>query len=499
MSSGATDDQFGAIFQIAPIMIYSFDREYRLLSGVGGAFRLDRAGETTVAWDSLTELYSNQPDVLTQLAQVFAGQAAHFIAPFYDLTFEHWVTPLYDAANTIIGGSGFALDISDQRRIEAELRTAKAEAEQASQAKSEFVSRASHELRTPMNAILGFAQLLQADETLNPRQHARVDHILRAGQHLLELINEILDISRIDGGSLTVLLEAIPLAELLEEVLAIMEPTAITNAVTLHADYPPETLGLVNADRQRLTQVLLNILSNAVKYNRRGGSVTVQVKRQQNDFVRIVVSDTGIGIAPHALQQLFSPFERLGHERTSIEGTGLGLALSQRLMMLMGGELGVASVEGQGSDFWLDLPAWSEPLVREKQPMNAITPLVRWKVLYIDPYIDGTHLIEDILSSRNDIRLLRAMQGRLGIELARAQQPDLILLDIALPDMTGEEVLARLQYFPETSHIPAIALSGVFHSNEVENLQQLGARACITKPLTATQLLALLETFAPVM
>jgi signal transduction histidine kinase/BarA-like signal transduction histidine kinase len=490
-----SNDPFAILFQSAPLMAYQFDMAYQLTSLAQGLIQIPGFQMGTF----LNSLFAEQPESVAQLPQVLAGQSIQIVTSHPGAFLKHWINPLRDPSGIVVGGFGFAVDITDQLRVEAELRAAKAEAERANQAKSEFVSRVSHELRTPMNAILGFAQLLQADDNLSPRQLIRIEHILRAGQHLLELINEILDVSRIESGSLSVMLEAIPLADMLREVLDIIEPIATAQGVTVVPQYEPTALGLVMTDQQRLAQVLLNLLSNAVKYNRPGGRVTIQILSTQPSFVRVIISDTGVGISQASLQQLFSPFERLGYERSPIEGNGLGLALSQRLMKLLGGMLGVTSIEGQGSDFWIDVPAWESaafPTATVATPPSH-SDLHRWKVLYIDPYIEGTHLIEDILSNRSDIRLLRAMQGRLGIELARAQQPDLIMLDLTLPDISGEEVLRQVQHLPETSHIPVVVLSSTIEANEQARLYKLGARACIHKPVTATTLLDLLDELAP--
>jgi PAS domain S-box-containing protein len=495
-SANFSDDRFQRMLQNAPVLIYEFDREGRFLYCSGGALALLKIDPAALIGRSILMMHEGILGAAEQIYQVLSGSPVHIITEVYDLTLEHWLTPTYDAAGEVSGGSGIAVDISERRRVEVDLRTAKDEADEANRAKTEFLSRVSHELRTPMNAILGFAQLLQSDEGLSLRQITRIDHILSAGQHLLELINEVLDVSRIESGMVAVHLEPVGLGALLREVLDIIEPMAASRAVLIDSG-PPEAQGwTIVADRQRLAQVLLNLLSNGVKYNREGGALRVICSRPGEGWVRIMVSDTGIGIPAVAFGKLFAPFERLGRERSNVEGTGLGLALSRRLVELMGGSLGLASIEGQGSDFWVDLPEHRAPdpaMQSQASQGSAAAPEHQWKVLYIDPHIESTSLLEDILSSRMQIRLLRAMQGQLGFELARSQRPDLILLDPELPDLSGEELLHRLRELPETRDIPVVTLSAETDGAQARRFRELGARSCLPKPVNAAQLLAAID------
>jgi response regulator RpfG family c-di-GMP phosphodiesterase/signal transduction histidine kinase len=360
---------------------------------------------------------------------------------------------LRDADGRWIGLIGTCQDVTDRFR--------RAEAERANQAKSEFLSRMSHELRTPLNAVLGFGQLLATSE-LDDRQRANVDQILTAGRHLLTLINEVLNLSRIEAGELTISLEPIHLATVLDDTIDLIAPLAAAQRVTLTTP-ADETDAWVHADQQRLKQVLLNLLSNAVKYNREDGQVHVRVERPGNDRVRIVVADTGAGIAPDMLPRLFNPFERLGAEHSDIEGTGLGLSLSKSLVEAMGGTIDVTSTPGAGSAFTVELGA-ADPI----QPPAALPTGIAHAgaidggtrtLLCIEDNVANLELIEQIFAARPDIELLTAVQGTIGAELARRHRPDLVLLDLNLPDIDGHKVLERLHADPATEHLPVVILS----------------------------------------
>ena len=343
-----------------------------------------------------------------------------------------------------------AHDVTDRARIEKALREAKEEADRANHAKSEFLSRMSHELRTPLNAILGFGQLL---ERQNPTetQRTRVGHIINAGRHLLNLINEVLDISRVETGNLQLSLEPVCVADALEEALSLMRPLAAERGIELLTSPPPDQNYYVMADWQRFKQVLLNLLTNAVKYTPLDGKVTISFSETGAGAVRIVVTDTGAGISPEKLARLFTPFDRLGAEQTEVEGTGLGLALCQRLMQAMHGSIGVNSTLGQGSTFWVELARAESPLdslalaKRTASQSSNGSDTEKRTILYVEDNLSNLTLIEQMLAERPHIQLMTAMQGELGIELARQHSPDLILLDLHLPDLPGWEVLSRLQ------------------------------------------------------
>lgn len=387
-------------------------------------------------------------------------------------------------------------EIVERQAIEQTVREAMAEAERANRAKSDFLSRMSHELRTPLNAILGFGQLLELDP-LTEHQREHVGYMQKAGQHLLQLINEVLDISRIEADRLPLSVEPIPLDDLLRETSALVAPLARNAHIEIAPLQPDLDRLYVLADRQRLKQVLLNLLTNAIKYNRPGGVVELCCIVAPPDRLRIEVRDTGIGIAPPKLARLFNPFDRLGAEHTEVEGTGLGLALSKRLVEAMNGTLRAASVEGRGSTFAIEFPLAEGPL--ERHVRSGLVPAVAQgceqavRVLYIEDNLSNIKLAERILERRPHTQLITALQGRLGLTLARTQQPDVVLLDLHLPDMPGDDVVRALRSDPQTAHIPVVIISADATPSQVKRLTALGAQHYLTKPLNVQQLLSMLD------
>ncbi len=389
-------------------------------------------------------------------------------------------------------------DITDRHQIEVDLRQARDEAERANEAKSDFLSRMSHELRTPLNAILGFGQLLEMQQ-LHEAAGSNLDQIMKAGRHLLELINEVLQISGIEAGRMEISLEPVHVGAVLREVCAIIHPTAQAREIQLVVA-ESEFDWYVQADRQRLMQVLLNFIANAVKYNRVGGRVVLSGEVLADDVRRISVADTGPGIAIEEQDKLFTPFERLAAHRTSgIEGTGLGLALSKKLVEHMDGTVGVESEEGRGSRFWFTLPGGEAP---EKALLHSLDSSPhdffasresRLRILYIEDNLSNLRLIEKIFSEYPRIELLSSMQGRMGLELALRHQPDLILLDVHLPDLSGEEVLRQLRQTPLTKAIPVVMLSADATPRQVERFMGAGASAYLTKPIDVRKLLQAVE------
>ena len=388
----------------------------------------------------------------------------------------------------------------ERKRAEETIRRAKEEAERASHAKGQFLSRMSHELRTPLNAILGFAQLLESDARLNDRES--VGQILKAGRHLLDLINDVLEFSRLETGRLAVSLEPVLVAATAREAFDLVRPLAAARRVSLMGEQALNPAHYVQANRQRLKQILLNLLSNAVKYNRSSGSVTISCEESlrprenaanQDALLRISISDTGHGIAPENLAKLFIPFERFGADESGIEGTGLGLAVSKALAHAMGGAIGAESDLGAGSIFWIELPLAHSPgrtadsrvisdsdLQSRERPSP---PPPRKTVLYVEDNLSNLRLIDRVLAERPGITLLSAVRGSLGLELARQNRPDLILLDLNLPDMHGADVLRSLQKDPVTASIPVVIISADATAPQIERLLAAGACNYLTKPI----------------
>jgi len=389
---------------------------------------------------------------------------------------------------------GISDDITERKEAEEALRKAKQEAERANQAKSEFLSRMSHELRTPLNAVLGFAQLLEI-EALTAEQRESVEHILKGGRHLLGLIDEVLDISRIESGRLSISLEPVLLNDVIREALDLIHPLAARWNVRLDGRPSESDDFYVLADRQRLKQVLLNFLSNAAKFNRPGGKVSVSVEDAPGDRLRVNVTDTGPGIPPEKMGRLFTPFDRLGAEERGVEGTGLGLALSKRLVEVMGGAVGVESAAGQGSTFWVELARVESPAAGVDLPAAAPaqTHGTPGTVLCIEDNLPNLRLVERLLAHRPEVKLLSALQGGLGLELAREHRPGLILLDLQLPDIPGAEVLQRLQHDPRTRQIPVVIVSADATPGQIKRLRSAGAREFLTKPLDVKRFLQLLD------
>ncbi|HXD69359.1 MAG TPA: ATP-binding protein [Gaiellales bacterium] len=383
-----------------------------------------------------------------------------------------------------------------------ELQTANAELRKAGTAKNEFLSRMSHELRTPLAAILGFSELLATrDLGEKPDEWGRMIHV--AGEHLLTLVDEIMDLSRIEAGTVGISTEAVSLRPLVEEAFQLMRPVAAGHDITLFEPVFMETTGAayVLADRQRLTQVVINLISNAIKYNRHRGTVTVEAE-EDDGRIRLSVADTGAGIDPDQLPRLFTPFDRLDAAASGIDGTGLGLALSRRLVEAMGGSIGVRSRRGVGTTFWVELElarpavidaadAATEDLLATREYASEL------RVLYVEDVVANVRLVEEIFARRPSIRLIPAMQGQLGIELARDHHPHLIFLDLHLPDIAGVEVLAALRRDAATRSIPVVILTADATRREMEKLQRLGARSYETKPIGMRRLLELVDDHAP--
>ena len=374
------------------------------------------------------------------------------------------------------------------------LREAREEADAANKSKSQFISRMSHELRTPLNAVLGFSQLLQMGELTTTQNHAVVQ-ITRGGRHLLDLINEILDISQVDAGQLALLPEVVPVGDVINDAIELLQPLADNGYVELRNVVTGLSDECVFADRQRTKQILLNLIGNGIKYNHERGSVSISCVASGPDRLRIRVTDTGPGIAAAQIPLLFTPFERLGAERTTIEGTGMGLALSRRLAEAMDGALGVESTLGAGSTFWVDLPLADAPVRRHDLPTAAVEDAPAAgetggeSVLCIEDSPSNRLLIESVLQMRPAIGLVSAVDGARGLELARERRPILILLDLDLPDRPGEQVLDALLQDPRTADIPVAVLTADASKRQAKRLLATGATAYLTKPIDITALL----------
>jgi CheY-like chemotaxis protein len=362
----------------------------------------------------------------------------------------------------------------------------------------------SHELRTPLNAILGFAQVL-AMEALDPDQHTMVGHILKGGKQLLDLINELLDISRIESGTLSLSMERLGVTEVIAEVLDLVGPLAAGHGITVDGSRAYGGSWYALADRQRLRQVLLNLVSNAVKYNHPAGAVHLSVSSPEAGTVRVEVTDTGPGISPQDLERLFDPFERSWAAQTDIEGTGLGLAVSKRLTEAMGGGIGVETRLGEGSTFWVDLTAADAQLLTSDEEVvlpGLGSPPPRHDgregaaagiLLYVEDNVSNVKLVERLMAHRPNVELFTSGQGRLGLDLARTYHPDLILLDLHLPDARGDEVMQWLRADPSTRAIPVVMLSADASPAEIERLLDAGAAEYLTKPVDLRRLLAVLD------
>jgi signal transduction histidine kinase/ActR/RegA family two-component response regulator len=416
-------------------------------------------------------------------------------------------TTLYDRDRRLQGVFAAARDVTERKRLDqvlqeknVELESARSVAEKANLAKSDFLSSMSHELRSPLNAILGFAQLMDSDSTpAAPNQKESIAQILQAGWHLLKLINEILDLAKVESRQVPLSEEPVALSEVMLECHSMIEPQAQKRAIKLilpKTDIP----FFVRADRTRLKQVLINLLSNAVKYNVKEGTVDVQCAESTPGRIRISIKDSGAGLSPEQLGQLFQPFNRLGQEAGGEEGTGIGLVVAKRLIELMGGEIGVESTVGLGSVFWFALNSVAEPRLAIAAGGAAALdqPQVpRGKrlhtVLYVEDNPANLKLVEQIIARHPDISLLTAVNGNSGVEIAHASVPDVILMDINLPGINGFEALKILRADPTTAHIPVIALSANAMPRDIERGLKAGFFRYITKPIKVDEFMQALD------
>ena len=443
--------------------------------------------------------------------EALAFKASRGIEDIYELTYIRKdgssfpaivsITALRDDAGGIIGYLLIGTDNSVRHRVQQQLGEALVAAEKANRAKTEFISSMSHELRTPLNAILGFAQLVDSGTPPpTPLQKRSVDQILKAGWYLLELINEILDLALIESGTVSLSHEPVLLSEVLAECRSMMEPQAQQRGIGM-VFLPMDASCFVMADRTRLKQVMINLLFNAIKYNQVGGHVTVQCSLTAGDAVRISVRDTGRGLAPDKLAQLFQPFNRLGQEKGAVEGTGIGLVVTQRLVQLMGGDIGADSTLGVGSEFWVNMPLTTAPQLDTPiagpaltQGVNpSINRQVLRTVLYVEDNPANLELVEQMMARRPDLRLLSAADASLGIEFARVYQPEVVLMDINLPGLNGTDAMRILRADATTAHIPVIALSANAVPRDIQKGMDAGFFDYVTKPFKVQRLLDALD------
>lgn len=420
---------------------------------------------------------------ITDRGEVIGMYAIANAAEPYSGRLAQWLEPFTSTCALLIN---LYRQLSEQQRFTEELRLAKEQAENASQAKTEFLSSMSHELRTPLNSILGFAQLLQnSRQPLSDRQQKHTDQIVRSGRHLLSLINEVLDLARIEAGQMQLSLEAISVKDVVEDAIAIIAPLAAQQGITMDLPRQDHCQASLMGDYTRVKQVLINLLNNAIKYNKERGSLTVKCQ-QVGDRYRISVVDTGIGIPENRLSELFQPFNRLGAESGSIEGTGVGLALTRKLIHLMQGEMGVSSVEGQGSEFWFELPIAEVVQKQDSALLEVATGSSgkkRHRILYIEDNPANQRLLQDLFEETDDAALQCVHTAELGIELACSEIPDLILMDIDLPGMDGFQAQQLLKYNPLTSHIPVFGVSAGASSRDIRRAREAGFTDYMTKPL----------------
>ncbi len=407
-------------------------------------------------------------------------------------------TTFYDRDGKLQGVFAAARDITERKQVENELQLAITSAEKANRAKSEFLSSMSHELRTPLGAILGFAQLIESGVPApTALQKRSIGQILKGGWYLLDLINEILDLALVESGRLSLSLEPISLADVMLECQAMIESQAEQRSITVA--YPRfDTPLYVMADHTRIKQILINLLSNALKYNKPNGFVTISCHAVGLERLRISVEDTGEGLSAEQISHLFQPFNRLGQEQKTEEGTGIGLVMTKSLIDLMKGAIGVESTPGQGSIFWIELNLASTPqldpvLAMPPKPETRLAAAGMRTMLYIEDNPANLMLVEDLVQRRPDIRLISARDGPAGIKMALEEQPDMILLDINLPGINGLRVLEILSHDLSTASIPVVALSANAMPHDIEKGLQAGFLRYLTKPINIVEFMDTLD------
>ncbi|UZJ45113.1 PAS domain-containing protein [Marinimicrobium sp. C6131] len=410
----------------------------------------------------------------------------------------------FDTEGNPVRMSGTNMDITDIKRAEERVVQAKDAAEKANQAKSDFLSSMSHELRTPLNAILGYAQLFQYDNNLTDSQMDNAREIRKAGEHLLQLINDVLDLAKIESGRMTFSLEPVLVSRVVAECFTLIQPQADAGGIKLNADMKRLESTYVVADNVRLKQALLNLVSNAVKYNQVGGEVAVSLSERDDNRLRITVRDTGQGIPASRQHEVFQPFNRLNAEYSKVEGSGVGLVITKQLVEMMGGKLSFESTEGVGTEFWMDLPLsteWNQDLVvnrrdhdqtTDQEPETLVLDEPR-TILYVEDNPSNIRLMQQILGRYPKLTLEVAEEAFLGIYKARSERPDVIILDINLPGMDGYEALSVLKRDPVTADIPVVGLSANAMAYDVERGRKAGFYDYLTKPVEINHLVRTLK------
>ena len=545
--AAAPEPDFRAIFEALPGSFLVLSPDLVILAATAAYRRASRATGHTLVGRPILEVFPDRPDagglitLRASLDRVMTSHEADTIAVRrYDLGpigaepdtrywslvnvpvlgaggrldyLVHWLDDVTDLVGQVgdadwtmppAGGAG-ARTVAALLARTRELQEGNRALELANQAlhdaydeKKEFVNRLSHELRTPLNTMLGFGELLSMDD-ISARHREWTSMTLQAGRQLVQLLDEVGDAARLEARTLSLSLGAVRLDSVLADVLELIRPLSMSCGVTLAPAPALDGTAIVRADEQRLRQVLLNLLDNAVKYNHPAGAVAVTVARQPGDRFRICVTDTGRGVAAQDLDPMFRPFERLDAAQAGVTGSGLGLALSRDLTEAMGGTAGVNSTPGEGSTFWIELPA-TEPMAvaqlaiqRDEIVRSRAYPAPR-TVLYVEDMVENLRLVEQILSQRPSVTVLAAMLGGVALDLARQHRPDVILLDLNLPDMAGEAVLAELRANPSTCDIPVVILSADATQRRAEQARAEGIQAYLTKPIDVQGLLQALDS-----
>ena len=505
-----TEESFHLMVEsVTDYSIVMLDPQGRIMSWNSGAQRIKGYSAEEIVGQSFTRFYSSKD--AERGAPTRDLEAARTRGRFED---EGWrmrrdgstfwanivLTAVLDHVGNLRGFAQLTRDLTGRRQAEDEIAKAKAVAEKTSLASAEFLSGMSHELRTSLNAILGFAQLMESEQPPpTPSQKESVAKIVQAGWYLMELINEVMDLAMIESGRLSWSLEPMSLADVMHECQAAIEPQAQKSGIRMTL---PEIDGqcFIKADRTRVKQVLTNLLSNAIKYNRPGGSVVVECTVSAPQRVRISVTDTGAGMQPDQLAQLFRPFSRVGQETSAAAGAGIGLVVTKRLVELMGGAIGVRSHVGKGSVFWIELVTAAAPRLTagDEARIPLTGPVIRpgaapRTLLYVEDNPANLQLVEQIIARRPDMRLLSARNGPLGIALARSARPDVILMDINLPGMSGIKAMQMLRAETVTAHIPVVALSANAIPRDIERGLEAGFFRYLTKPIKVAEFMETLD------